>query len=142
MSSSTPMPEQLRALGHDHQQPAVAVALVEVLVDDGRVHQAEAGGDLGHPLLGGRAADAEGDHVRGLDARAGRRAGDHRAALVGAQDRVADRRAADDRRQLELVAAGHEDAGGLVERLDQGRVVGLLAALGTYGVDARRRRTW
>ena len=32
--------EQLRALGHDHQQPAVAVALVEVLVDDGGVDQA------------------------------------------------------------------------------------------------------
>ena len=75
--------EQLRALGHDHQQPAVAVALVEVLVDHGRGDEAEAGGDLGHPLLGGGPADAEGDHVRGLDARAGRGAGDDRTALVG-----------------------------------------------------------
>ena len=46
--------EQLRALGDDHQQPAVAVALGEVLVDHAVREQAEPGGELGHPLLGGR----------------------------------------------------------------------------------------
>ena len=55
VSSSTPIPSSCGRLGHDHQQPAVAVALVEVLVDHGRLEQPEAGRDLGHPLLGRRA---------------------------------------------------------------------------------------
>ena len=127
--------EQLRRLGDDHQQPAVAVALVEVLVDHRRAQQPQPGGDLGHPLLGGRAADAERDHVRRLDAGAGRRAGDDRSTLVGADDGVAERRAADDRGQLELVATGHEDAGGVVDEGDQVGVVRVVAALGPHGRD-------
>ncbi len=106
--------EQLRRLRHDHQQPAVAVALVEVLVDDGRLEQPETGRHLGHPLLRRTAGTAEGDHVGRLDAGAGGGAADHGAAEVGRDDRVADRGAADDRGQLELVAAGHEDPGAAV----------------------------
>ena len=37
-------------------------------------------------------------------------------------DRLAERRAGDHRGELELVAAGHEDAGGPVELLDELRV--------------------
>ena len=51
------------------------------------------------------------------------------------EDRVAERRAADDRGQLELVAAGHEDAGHVRELVHQRRVVGVLAALGPHRDD-------
>ncbi len=44
-------------------------------------------------------------------------------------DGSAERGTGDDTAQLELVAAGHEDAGGLGERLDESRVVGVLAVL-------------
>jgi hypothetical protein len=75
--------------------------------------------------------------VARLDARAGGRAGDHDAALVRRDDRVAERGAADDGGELELVAAGHEDPRDVVERRDQGGVVGLLAALRAHGHDVR-----
>jgi hypothetical protein len=52
---------------------------------------------------------------------------------MGLDDRVPQRRAADDRGQLQLVAARHEDAGRLTDRLDQVGVVRLLAALGPDG---------
>ena len=55
-----------------------------------------------------------------------------------AHDRVAERRAADDGRQLELVAAGHEDAGRVVERGDERRVVGV--ARGSPGAPGPPRR--
>ena len=85
VSSSTPIPSSWGDCDDDHQQPAVAVALVEVLVDHASCEQAEAGRDLGHPLLGGRPAGAERDHVGRLDAGAGRGAADDGAALVGAR---------------------------------------------------------
>ena len=85
-------PEQVGRLGDQHQQPAVAVALGEVLVDHGVGEQPEAGGELGHPLLGGRAAGAERDHVGRLDAGAGRRAADRDAVAVGLHDRRRRRR--------------------------------------------------
>ena len=56
VSSSTPMPSSCGRLRDDHQQPSVAVALVEVLVDDRGFEQPEPGRHLGHPLLGGGAA--------------------------------------------------------------------------------------
>ena len=122
--------EELRALGHDHQQPTVAVALLEVLVDHAPGEQAEPGGDLGHPLLRRRTTGAEGDHVRGLDRGPGRGAADGGAAAVGGQDRVAERGAGDHGRELELVAAGHEDAGRVTEPFRERRIVGLLPGLG------------
>ena len=48
--------------------------------------------------------------------------------------------AVDDRGQLELVAAGHEDAGDVVEQADARRVLGLLAALRPRRRRPRRRR--
>ena len=126
-------PEQLGRLRHDHQQPAVAVALVEVLVDDRGAEQAEAGRHLGHALLGGRTRAAERDHVGRLDAGARGGAADHGTAGVGPHDRVADGRAADDRGELELVATGHEHAGGSVDLGHQRGVLRVAAALGAAG---------
>ena len=57
---------------------------------------------------------------------------------VGGRDRVAERCAVDDCGELELVAAGHEDAGHVVEQADEGRVVGVLAALRACGEDVLR----
>ena len=62
------------------------------------------------------------------------------AAVRGRPDRLAERGPVDDRRQLELVAAGHEDAGDVVEQGDERRVVGVLAVLGSYADDLGARR--
>ena len=56
-------------------------------------------------------------------------AGHDHAAPVRLQDGVGHRGAGEDGGQLELVAAGHEDAGGLAEPLHELLVVGLLAGL-------------
>ena len=106
-------PEQAGGLGDQRQQPAVPVALGEVLVDDRALDQAEPAGQLAHPLPRGRAGSAERDHVLGQDARAGRRTADRRASRVRLGDGSAERRTGDHTAQLELVAAGHEDAGGV-----------------------------
>ena len=113
VSSSTPMPSSCGRLGDDHQQPAVAVALVEVLVDHGRASRPRPAATWVIRCFGVDAADAEGDHVRWTGCwRRPRCRPTTTPRAWAAHDRVAERGAADDRGQLELVAAGHEDAGG------------------------------
>ena len=58
----------------------------------------------------GRALVAEGDHVLAEDAGAGAGAADGHAAGVARADQLGDRRAAEERREPQLVAAGEEDA--------------------------------
>ena len=60
--------EQRGRLSHQRQQPSVAIALFEVLVDHDAAEQAEPGGQLAHSLLGCGAARAERDHVLSQDA--------------------------------------------------------------------------
>ena len=55
--------EQRWRLSHQGQQPSVAIALFEVLIDHHAAEQAESGGQLAHSLLGCGAAGAERDHV-------------------------------------------------------------------------------
>ena len=89
--------------------------------------QSEPGAHLRHPLLRRCAARPERDHVArdGGSARAG--AGDHRAVLMALDELLAEQRAADDARQAQLVAAGHEDRGRVVELRDEARVVRVVA---------------
>ena len=130
-------PEQLGRLRHDHQQPAVAVALVEVLVDDRRAQQARA-----RPRPGSSAAWGSRRRRRTRPCgttgcwrrprcRPRRRRARGRATIASPE-----RRAADDRGQLELVAAGHEDAG-RARRASATRSgsCASLAALGPHGRD-------
>ena len=131
VSSSTPMPSSCGRLGDDHQQPAVAVALVEVLVDHRRL--AAARGPAATWVircLGVDAADAEGDHVAGLDAGAGRGAGRPRRRARGPPR---SRRRAGCRRRstlsLSWLPPVMKMPVAFVERLDQLGVVGLLAGL-------------
>jgi hypothetical protein len=60
--------EQRWLLGDKREEPSVAVALFEMLVNYHTAKQAEAGGELAHPLLGGSAAGTERDHVLSQDA--------------------------------------------------------------------------
>ena len=108
--------EQGRVLGDDRQQPAKAIALLEVLVDDDAGQDAQAGRHLDHALLGRRAARAECDHVRAHRGGAGARAGYYGAFAVAPRDGLGKWRAADGRRQAQLVAAGQEDARRLAYR--------------------------
>ena len=114
------MPEQLRRLGHDHQQPAVAVALVEVLVDHRRCSRPEPGRHLGHPLLGRRAAGPPNatmwDDWMLAPAEVPATTAPRSWA---AHDGVAERGAADDGGQLELVAPVMKTPVAVVEQRDQ-----------------------
>jgi len=56
-------PQQAGALGDDHQQSAIAVALVEMLVDHAVTDEAEPRRELGHPLLRGGPTRPERHHV-------------------------------------------------------------------------------
>ena len=82
VSSSTPRPSRLGFWAMRREQPAEPVPLLEMLVDDDARQDAEAGRDLGHPLLGRRAAGPEGDHVAAHRGGAGGRPGDHRPGRV------------------------------------------------------------
>ena len=84
--------EQPRRAGHQRQQPAVPVALREVLVDDHVRQQAEAGGRRGDALPRGVRLVAEGDHVLADGARARRRTADQGTALVRRPHRVGEPR--------------------------------------------------
>ena len=116
-------PEQARVLGDEREQPSEPVPLLEVLVDDHAREQPESGRDLGHALLGRGAARAERDHVAAHRARAGAGAGDRGTGLEPIEDRVGEARAADRRREAQLVAAGQEDAARVADR--DGRRVGV-----------------
>ena len=102
--------------------------------------QPEAGGDLGHALLRRRArrpnaimwlliAEAPAD-VPATTA----------PVPEAVEDRVGEARAADRRRQPQLVAAGQEDAGRVAHRERGGLVVGLRPGDGVERPDASSRR--
>ena len=116
---------------HDRQQPADAAALLEVLVDHEALQDAEPGRELHHPVLRRGARPAERHHVRGHGARPGARPGEHGAAVVRQEERVAEPRPRHHRGEPRLVPAGEEDAGRALQRRDDGRVVRLLALLGS-----------
>ena len=99
-----------RVVGERGEEAAEPVALPEVLVDDERVREAEAGRE--RDLVGRRrrTGEAARDHVLGDNRGAGRGARDVDAGGVAAADGLRDGRAAEDRREAELVAAGDEDA--------------------------------
>ena len=99
-----------------------------MLVDDRPVQKTEARAQLSHALLGRRPGRAKSDHVAADRRRSGAGAGHDRTVPVPVDDRLTQRRATDDARQSQLVAAGHEDASRLVQEIAEARVIGLLAA--------------
>jgi hypothetical protein len=99
--------------------------LLEVLVDDHPGEHPQAGGDLGHSMLGCGAGCPERDHVARHRRCAGRRAGDDRAVPEALQDGVGETGPTDRRRESQLIAAGQEDAGRVADRQRGGLVVGL-----------------
>ena len=115
--------------------------LVEVLVDHDAVDQAETGGELAAPLPRGHALAPEGDHVRAHDAGSGRRPPDDGAALVGLVDGPAQCRARDPLSQLELVASGEEDPGGITQQHRGREAVGVPTARRPDRADAGGTQT-
>ena len=106
-----------------------------MLVDDHVDQQAQPDGHLRHAVLGRGPGAAEGHHVAGDGAGPGGRPRDHDAAVVGFVDGRAQPGAAGHRRELELVAAGDEDAGDVFQLCGQRRIVGLLPGLGAKPED-------
>ena len=72
---------------------------------------------------------AAGNHVFGHESGAGRGAGDVHAGRIATTDARCNFRAAQRRRQAQLVAAGHEDAVGLVDVVEVLAVLAVLARL-------------
>src|SRR5690606_26823307 len=107
--------EQPRVVRHGAQQPPIAAALGEMLVDDQVADQAQARGHV-------QVADAVGLRTGALDQHglahhrgAGRGAGDDAARVVQFADASLDRGVADLAGDAQLVAAAEEDAAGAVE---------------------------
>ena len=126
--------------GGDHgHQPAVAGPLGEVLVDDDALEQPEPGAELAVPLPGRDALVAHRDHELAHDRGARRGAADDGAAVVGAVQGVAERGAGEALAQLELAAAAHEDAGGLVDAGRRASASWASARFGGLTTDGRGR---
>src|SRR5207253_9545973 len=106
-----------------------------MLVDDDIDQQAEADGDVRHPMFRRRARAAECHHVRGPGARAGRGSGYHDAPAVGVENSRPQLGAADYGREAKLIAACHEDTGRVLEGVDGSWIVGLLTGFGTQAGD-------
>src|SRR5207342_1655568 len=106
-----------RIEGERGEQATDAITLAEMLVDDETIGQTQAGRQAHAAGDRRRAFLAERDHVFADEAGAGAGAGDVHAFGIALTDELGDRRAADDRRQAQLVAAGHEDAAGLGDAL-------------------------
>ena len=108
-------PDQIGGVRDDRQQPPVAAALIEMLVDHDTGDQAQPGRELTRPLARRHALVAEGDHELAHDRGSRRGSGDDRPPLVGPVDRIADGRADDVLAELELAPARHEDPGRRVQ---------------------------
>jgi hypothetical protein len=131
-------PDEVRGRCDHRHEAAVAGTLREVLIHDAALEQAESGGDLARALAwGGRAFIAHGDHEVAHDRCARGGAAYDRPALIGAVDRRTEGGAGQELGQPELAAAAHEDAGGLVEGSDVGRVGGGAPAAGVDDGDFR-----
>ena len=104
-----------RVVGQRGEQAAEPVALAEMLVDHETVGQAQSRRQA-HAARGRRTALlAERDHVFAEDAGAGAGAAHVHAVRIARADQFGDGRAAEHGREAQLVAAGKEDAAGLLE---------------------------
>jgi len=124
-----PEADQRGGLRHDREQPAEARTLLEVLIDDDVDQQSETDRNVRHPILRRGTGAAKRHHVGRNRACTGGSAGDNDAAAMGLEDRAAQLGAANHRREPELVAAGHEDAGDVSQRLDGAWIVRLFPGL-------------
>ncbi len=126
-----------RVVGERGHEAAEAVALAEMLVDDEAVGQAEARREADDAGARTRTFLARRDHVLGQDARAGARAADGDAARILPADQRRDGRAAEDRRDAQLVAAREENAAGL---FDQAQAVALLGVAARVEIERAHAR--
>ena len=81
------------------------------------------------PARGGVTLGAERDHVLAQDRGSGAGSADGDAAGVCATDRLGDRRSTEDRGEAELIAAGDEDAVGLVDVVEPLAFFGVVTRL-------------
>ena len=132
-----PETDQRRRLGDRAQQPPEPRALLEVLVDDRALDEAEPGGRLHVAVPGGRARLPERHHVRGERAGARRRARDHGASVVREMQALVQPGSRHDRGEAQLVPAGEEHARRLGELRGRLGLVGLRTFLRTQAGDAR-----
>ncbi|MNS98564.1 hypothetical protein D3C72_1329340 [compost metagenome] len=101
-----------------------------MLIDDRLVQEPEPGRDRDGPFAGLHVAGAAEQHVLGKHRRAGAGARDDEPALPKAVVHgPAGLGAGQDARQPFLAAAGHEQAGGVLDGFDVGRVVGGFARI-------------
>jgi hypothetical protein len=134
VSSSRPMPMAKGLKASAVVRRPEAVALAEVLVDDEAVGQPEPGREADAAAARRAALVAECDHVLAQDRGAGAGAGHRNAARVAAADEARHGGAADHGGDAQLVAAGEEQAAGLLDAL---QAVALLAIATGVEVDGR-----
>src|SRR6266436_47710 len=133
-----PDTDRERVVSERGEQAAQAVTLAEMLIDDEAVGEAQArrephaAGDHGGALI------ARGDHVLGEDAGARAGAADGDATRVTQADELRDRRAAQQRREPQLVAPGEEDAARFLDALEASLLLAVAAGIEIHDGHARR----
>ena len=100
-----------RIVRQGRQQPADAVPLAKMLIDDHLVGQPQAGGHGDSPLARGGTVAPAGDHVFGQNRGPGGGAGDHHTVCVEAPYQAGHRGAAKDGREPQLIATGDKHPG-------------------------------
>ncbi len=125
-----------RVVRQRREQAAEPVALAEVLVDDEAVGEAEARREAHAARDHRRTLVAERDHVLAQDAGARAGAADGHAVSIAQANELRDGRAAEQRRDAQLVAAGEEDSGRCFESLEPAGFVAVAP-----GVEVHRRDT-
>ena len=106
-----PDPGKAKRIGGERrEQPAEAIALAKMLVDDHAIREPEAGTHRDHARTRRRAVVTERDHVLAEERRSRTRTGDVNARRIARTHQLCDRRAPEGRGELELIAAGDEDA--------------------------------
>src|SRR6266481_2163201 len=126
-----------RIVRQRRDQTPQAIALPEVLIDDEAIRETEARREAHAARDDGGALVAERDHV--LAQEAGPRAGpaDRDAVRIAYANELGDRRAAEQRREPQLVPAGKEDSG---RRLEPPQAAGFLAVAARIEIHHRHPR--
>src|SRR6516162_2590571 len=125
-------------VGDRGEEPAEAIALAKMLIDDETVGESQAGREPHAAGHDGRALVAAGDHVLAENAGAGAGAADGDAARVAHTDQFGNGGAAEQRREPQLVAAGEKDAARFLEALQPAGLAAVTPRVEVHHRDACR----
>src|SRR6516162_6968225 len=124
-------------VGDRGEEPAEAIALAKMLIDDETVGESQAGREPHAAGDDGRALIAPGDHVLAENAGAGAGATDRDPMRIAQADELRNLRATEQRRETELIAAGEENAARFLDALQPPGLTAVAPRVEVHHRDAR-----